>query len=191
MYDTLIASISVALQKHGIPYMLIGGQAVLLYGSPRLTRDIDITLGIGVNGLPEIISTVTELGLTVIPENWEEFVRDTMVLPVKDPRTGIRVDLVFSHTPYEREAIDRARNVQLGATIVRFAAPEDVLIHKVFAGRPRDLEDSLLILAKNPDIDREYVRRWLAEFDKSSEHSTDFQATFDRLCEKIEPGGRP
>jgi len=28
--------------------MVIGGQAVLLYGEPRLTRDIDITLGIGV-----------------------------------------------------------------------------------------------------------------------------------------------
>ncbi|GAH87084.1 unnamed protein product, partial [marine sediment metagenome] len=25
--------------------MIIGGQAVLLYGEPRLTRDIDVTLG--------------------------------------------------------------------------------------------------------------------------------------------------
>jgi len=25
--------------------MVIGGQAVLLYGEPRLTKDIDITLG--------------------------------------------------------------------------------------------------------------------------------------------------
>ena len=29
--------------------MLIGGQAVLLYGEPRLTRDIDITLGVDVD----------------------------------------------------------------------------------------------------------------------------------------------
>lgn len=86
MYDTLIASISAALQEHGIPYMLI-----LLYGSPRLTRDIDITLGIGVNGLPKIISTVTELGLTVIPGNWEEFVRNTYGIACersKDRHTG-------------------------------------------------------------------------------------------------------
>ena len=29
--------------------MIIGGQAVLLYGEPRLTRDIDITLGVNAN----------------------------------------------------------------------------------------------------------------------------------------------
>jgi hypothetical protein len=32
------------LNEQNIPYMIIGGQAVLLYGKPRLTRDIDITL---------------------------------------------------------------------------------------------------------------------------------------------------
>ena len=185
MYDKLIASISIALEEHGIPYMIIGGQAVLLYGSPRLTKDIDITLGLGVNGLPEVISLIAELGLAVIPENYEEFVRDTMVLPLKDEKTGIRIDLIFSYTPYEEEAIHRARAVRLGARSVRFAAPEDVIIHKIFAGRPRDMEDASVIITKNPDIDREYVRRWLEEFDRSSEDSTDFLATFDRLYKKI------
>jgi hypothetical protein len=31
--------------------MIIGGQAVLLYGEPRLTRDIDITLGVSAEHL--------------------------------------------------------------------------------------------------------------------------------------------
>jgi hypothetical protein len=35
------------LKEASIPYMVIGGQAVLLYGEPRLTRDI-ITGLIGV-----------------------------------------------------------------------------------------------------------------------------------------------
>jgi hypothetical protein len=34
--------------------MVIGGQAVLLYGEPRLTRNIDITLGIDVNELEKV-----------------------------------------------------------------------------------------------------------------------------------------
>jgi hypothetical protein len=32
--------------------MIIGGQAVLLYGEPRLTKDIDITLGRGCQNYP-------------------------------------------------------------------------------------------------------------------------------------------
>ncbi|MCX7699062.1 MAG: hypothetical protein N2114_06325 [Candidatus Goldbacteria bacterium] len=35
--------------------MIIEGQAVLLYGNPRLTRYIDITLGVGIEKLDEIL----------------------------------------------------------------------------------------------------------------------------------------
>jgi len=44
MIEKLIKKIAFNLDKAKIPYMIIGGQAVLLYGVPRLTRDIDITL---------------------------------------------------------------------------------------------------------------------------------------------------
>lgn len=66
---------------------------------------------------------------------------------------------------------------------VRFAAPEDVIIHKVFAGRPRDLEDVRTIALKNPDIDRAYIRRWLQEFEMSSEHAggRSYAETFDEI----------
>lgn len=42
--------------------MVIGGQAILLYGEPRLTRDIDITLGINVDELKSYSSVNTALG---------------------------------------------------------------------------------------------------------------------------------
>ncbi len=42
-----------------------------------------------------------------------------------------------------------------------------IAIRKIFAGRPR--EDVRSILIKNPGVDREYVRRWLKEFEKSPE----------------------
>ena len=48
MFKTLLTTISRELGKAGLPYMIIGGQAVLLYGTPRLTNDIDITLGVSV-----------------------------------------------------------------------------------------------------------------------------------------------
>lgn len=44
MFQALLQQIARGLDSRGIPYMLIGGQAVLLYGEPRLTRDVDVTL---------------------------------------------------------------------------------------------------------------------------------------------------
>ena len=45
MFESLIVKIAEELKKADLSYMIIGGQAVLLYGTPRLTKDIDITLG--------------------------------------------------------------------------------------------------------------------------------------------------
>lgn len=41
----LLKKLSIKLEERNIDYMIIGGQAVLIYGEPRLTKDIDITLG--------------------------------------------------------------------------------------------------------------------------------------------------
>jgi predicted nucleotidyltransferase len=90
-----------------------------------------------------------------------------MVLPTIDKRSGIRVDFIFSFSPYERQAIERAKDIKLGGSIVRFASLEDVVIHKVIAGRARDLEDVKSILLKNPRYDFVYIEKWLKQFDKS------------------------
>jgi len=149
--------------------MIIGGQAVLLYGEPRLTRDIDITLGITPDRLPDILSVIKEISLNVLPENPQSFVEKTMVLPCADGESGIRVDLIFSFSPYERAAIQRARNVSMDGQDVSFASPDDVLILKMVAGRPRDLEDVKSILIRNPELDLVWIRRWLREFDQAME----------------------
>ena len=92
-----------------------------------------------------------------------------MVLPALDEHTGIRVDFIFSYTPYETGAIKRAKKVKIIGQEVNLASPEDLIIHKIFAGRPRDIEDVRTVLLKNPDVDIQYIRQWLKEFDESSE----------------------
>lgn len=147
--------------------MVIGGQAVLLYGEPRLTRDIDVTLGVGVEELPKLLDLSARAGWRVLVDPAEEFVRKTMVLPVADPKRGIRIDFIFSRLAYERLAIGRAKPVKIGRSRVNFASLEDVVIHKMVAGRPRDLEDVRAILWKNPGYDAGYIDRWLREFEEA------------------------
>ena len=167
MFQRLLNKIARELKKRSIPYMVIGGQAVLLYGEPRLTRDIDITLGMGVDGLDNLLNVLPAIPLKVLVENPKEFVARTMVLPAAEEKSGIRVDFIFSFSPYERQAIERAVDVKMGRTIVKFGSVEDVVVHKIIAGRPRDLEDVRSILLKNPQYDSGYIERWLKEFEDS------------------------
>jgi len=184
MFETLLQKIALCLEKYGLPYMVIGGQAVLLYGEPRLTRDIDITLGCDITRLPDLLNSVQELSLTILPEHIETFVKQTMVLPTIEEESGVRVDFIFSFTPYEAQAIERARPIKIGQGTVKFASIEDLIIHKIFAGRPRDLEDVTAILTKNPDTDVVYIETWLAKFDESSQESR-FLQTFRALLKDL------
>ncbi|MBM3157486.1 MAG: nucleotidyl transferase AbiEii/AbiGii toxin family protein [Chloroflexi bacterium] len=168
MFQKLLEKIALALEERSIAYMLIGGQALLLYGEPRLTKDIDITLGIGPERLNLILGTVKDLRFDVLVEKPEKFVPKTLVLPCLEPRSGIRVDFIFSYSPYEQKAIKRASHVKIGRANVRFASVEDLIIHKVIAGRPRDLEDVRGVLIKNPAVDVTYIRRWLKQFEKTT-----------------------
>jgi len=167
VFRDLIKRIAEELAGRNIPYMIIGGQAVLLYGEPRLTRDIDVTVGLGIDGLEKITEAVKALGLAIQVANVEDFVGKTMVLPTLDGRSGIRVDFIFSFSAYERQAIERAKEVKFDSTPVRFASLEDVVIHKLVAGRARDIEDVVTVLLKNPGYDKKYIQDWLADFDQS------------------------
>jgi len=111
VFEEILARLAAALERHGIPSMVIGGQAVLLYGEPRLTRDIDVTLGVGTDRLASVLKLLPEIPLRPLPPDLEVFVQRTMVLPALHEATGVRVDLIFSFTPYEQEAIARARGV--------------------------------------------------------------------------------
>jgi hypothetical protein len=111
-----------------------------------------------------------------------------MVLPCRDPDTGIRVDFILSFSPYERDAIGRAVLVPLGEASVRFATADDLVIHKILAGRARDLDDARAILLKNPNIDVAEVRRVLQDFQEGLESGSELTDRFDAIWDDVKPG---
>jgi predicted nucleotidyltransferase len=169
--EKLLKKIAGCLDKGRIPYMIIGGQAVLIYGRPRLTRDIDITLGVDTDKFTLVERVCKKLSLKLLPESPEEFAEQTKVLPAEESKSGIRLDFIFSFTTYESQAIGRAKKVSIDGYPVKFASCEDVIIHKMVAGRAIDQEDVKNILIKNrSSIDVRYIKRWLSKFSRISEH---------------------
>ncbi len=166
MFQRLLEQIALSLEALRIPYMVIGGQALLLYGEPRLTRDIDVALGVGAERLADLLRLAADRSWRVLVDSPADFVRKTMVLPCLEPASGIRLDFIFSFSVYEQQAMERVRRVPLGKTDVSFASVEDLLIHKIVAGRPRDLEDVRSIVSKDQPIDLSYVRHWLEQFNR-------------------------
>jgi uncharacterized NAD-dependent epimerase/dehydratase family protein len=70
MFEQLLARLALALDAAKISYMVIGGQAVLVYGEPRLTQDVDIVLGLA----PDQLEAVVDLPLV---ETFRQLYRET------------------------------------------------------------------------------------------------------------------
>lgn len=182
MLSALLERVAAALEQEGLDYMVIGGQAVLLYGEPRLTKDIDITLGIPPTEVHRVIAMAESLDLEVLVADPVDFAARTSVLPCGEGTTTLRVDFIFSWSPYEVEALKRVRRQHVGSALVRFASPEDIVVHKVIAGRPRDIEDVRGILIRSGNLDSTYIRNWLAQFDAAL--SADYVSRFDELLRR-------
>jgi hypothetical protein len=165
--------------------MIIGGQAVLLYGTPRMTRDIDITLGIDTDKYSLIEVICKKVRLKILPKNPKSFAQETKVLPAEDTKLRLRVDFIFSNTPYERQAINRAAKVKIKNYLIRFASVEDLIIHKMFAGRAIDLEDVKNILLKQRQkVDIKYMKKWLRKFSELPEQK-DILKRLERILKTV------
>lgn len=154
--EDALESVVAVLEQEGLPYMVIGGLANLVWGVARTTQDIDITVQVEPANLPDLVARLIRT-LRPLPEEPLLFVRQTRVLPVV-AANGIRADLIFAELPYQEQAIDRARLIRLGSIDVRICTPEDLIIHKIISDRPKDLADVKgVVLTQGPKLDRSYL----------------------------------
>jgi predicted nucleotidyltransferase len=167
MINEAMAAIADCLNRAGIPYMVVGGQAVLQYGRLRTTEDIDVTVNVAVNQWSKVVGALRET-FQVIPSDPGRFVEQTGVLPALHQKSGIRVDFIFGQTGFEIDAIRRAPEVDIGGVKVKFADPEDLIIQKVFAGRSVDLADAASVYrSQKGNVDDGRIARVLKELDET------------------------
>jgi len=146
--------------------MVIGGQAVAQYGIPRFTQDIDVTIRLHPDDINKIIKKI-ESTFRILVKNPEDFVRGTWMLPIEHLKTKVRVDLIFSQTIFEQDAINNAKNIKIDNFKIKFMSPEDLIVQKVISGRKLDIEDAKSVLdVQSKKINMKYIENKLKLFSK-------------------------
>jgi len=158
-----LSALGRVLDDLGIRWYLFGAQAVVAYGQPRLTADIDVTVDLPLDRWTELVGALTEAGFSSRVDELPRFVERTRVIPVGHDPTGFPVDLVIAGpVGLEQEFLERARRTDLGGVEVSLISPEDLIVTKILAGRPKDLRDVKGIVREQGDrLDVERVRALL------------------------------
>lgn len=149
--------------------VVIGGVAVSLLGNPRTTVDVDaVLLSEGID-LEQLLTIAAAAGLAPRIADAETFARRNRILLLRHVETGVPVDLSLAFLPFEVEMVERALVAHVAGLAVRIPTPEDLIIMKAVAHRPRDLDDISYIVETHPDLDRERIRFWVEQFAEALE----------------------
>ncbi|MBI2342951.1 MAG: nucleotidyltransferase [Deltaproteobacteria bacterium] len=164
-----LKELSNLLSKTKTEGVVIGGISVGLIGKPRFTADIDAVILLNFEQIEAFVKTATAFGFEPRISDVGEFARKTHVILLVHKKTGINIDLSIGLLPFEHEIVQRAKKFESAGVSFYIPTPEDLIIMKAVAHRPKDLEDIRMIVQANPELDRQRIKRWVEDFAQTLE----------------------
>src|SRR5438093_9439022 len=157
--------VTASLEGARIPYMVTGSIAANYYTLPRMTRDIDIVIEVS-RPDADRLSELFRDEFYVDPDAVIQAVAERTTFNIIHTALVVKVDfLVRKDSEYRREEFRRRRRVRIDDAVIFVVAPEDLIISKLDWARDTrsqvQLADVRNLLAAGPDLDREYLTRWV------------------------------
>jgi len=145
--------------------VIIGGAAVSILGKARYTEDIDAMFLLSIKDIPQLLKAASEEGIEPRIENAAEFARKSRVVLLKHVISNTNIDLSLGVLPFEQEMVERSVVHQVDATLqLRLPTPEDLIILKAIAHRPKDMEDIRILADKYQNLDVARIEKWVKQF---------------------------
>ena len=159
----ILRTLAAAFDRLGVAWYLFGAQAVSLWGRPRFTADIDITVRMDPEWPQLLVDAMHQNGFRMRAEATNEFVATTRVLPFEHVESGWLVDLVLAGPGLEERFLSRAVTVDFGGGVrVPVISAEDLIVTKILAGRPKDVDDVRgVLLERGEKLDVDTIRETL------------------------------
>lgn len=152
------------LQATHVSGVVIGGVAASLLGRPRVTRDVDAVVLLDESNWNAFLAAGAQFGFVPRLSDALAFAQEARVLLVRHEPSGIDVDIAFGALPFEKTAIARTIWTDIGGISLPLPTPEDLIVMKAIAHRPRDVADIESVVDAHPKLNLRQIRRWVHEF---------------------------
>ncbi len=184
--ERALADVARVLEGLEQPSAVIGGIAVIAWGYARLTADIDCAIAAPLEDLTQVFDAFLAAGFEARFEAREgdalAFAQESLVLLLRHEATGVEIDVSLAQLGFELAALKAAVLQQYGRVTIRVPRVTDLIIYKLVASRPKDIQDVQALLALGYEVDAARISATLAAFDELLD--TDRRNEWLRLREK-------
>ena len=155
-----------ALDRAGVPYMLVGSYSSNLYGVPRSTKDAGFVAELGDRSATVLRPFLSEQ-FTIESQMSFETVTGTYRFILRHRDSAFKVELfLLSDDAHDRSWFERRRRGEIDGRIVWVPTAEDVVVTKLrwskHGARRKDVEDveNVLAVTRPENLDLSYIRHW-------------------------------
>ena len=158
------ATLQKYLEELGWDFFFIGGLVVQVWGEPRLTLDIDLTIFTNLSNEPDYIDTLLKRYSPKFSDA-AEFALTNRVLPMYSANT-IGIDVNLGGFSEDNSAFERSSYQKfIDGIELRVCSADDLIIMKSVAARDRDWIDVESVVIKQNNLDWDYIESSLASLD--------------------------
>lgn len=152
------------LEQLAHEFCVIGGLAVVFWGSPRATQDVDVSLIVELGGEAHVAAQLLHQ-LEPRIDHAAAFAIESRMLLAK-ASNGVPIDIAFASFPMEQSMIRRAGKRELLPGLeLRLISAEDLVVTKAIAARPQDISDVQSIVDRQGiSLDRKQVLNDLTHY---------------------------
>ncbi len=141
-----LEKIAETAKKQNVEWALIGGVAMHLYGSPRLTKDVDVIAS-------KILDLDAERNLGFGGKRYQ----------IKIGKKKVPIDWIVRNDTarkFYEKALEQAHVLKNGVPII---TPEWLIILKYIAGRFKDQQDAVFLLKQKNLVNRKIIKKHIIE----------------------------
>ena len=138
-----VENIGTIAEENNIEWALVGGLAMILYGSDRLTKDIDVIA-------ERLLPVPQEQIVGKLVQGGERFLTPTNKKPVA-------IDWIIRNDEF-KTLFDQALKETVKIKGIPVLTPEWLVILKFIAGRFKDQEDAVFLLSRENLVNRQLIK---------------------------------
>ncbi len=168
----LLAGIAKILNRLKIPYFVTGGMAVLIWGKPRFTADIDIVIQLKYENAVELKNALLNFRKRgyIDDEAIKEAIRNKGEFNFIDVESGVKIDfwILKELDQFVLEQLKRKVAKKVFNEKVFFISPEDLILNKLTwfekSQSSRHLEDiESVFKISGKKLDKNYLKKQAAK----------------------------